>query len=94
MRDNMYSINITAEAVVKLLKVAIKNDLIVESKKKKDTVGDVTLLENSDPVAVIVDNHRNIITVQMKTSIHDYSKVNEGQEVHCTDNLNRSAAVQ
>jgi len=93
MRDNMYSINISAEAVVKLLKVAKKNKLTVEKKKKKkDTLDDVTLLENSYPVSVIVDNHRNIISIQMKTSIKEYSKVYEAGEIKsngliCSDSI-------
>jgi hypothetical protein len=85
MRNNMYSINLTSEAVVKLLKVAIKKGLIDDGKKRKskgrDAVDKVTLLENSYPVGVITDNHRGIIYIQMKTNVHGYCKISEAGEL-------------
>ena len=95
MRDNMYAINITTEAMVKLLKVGIAKGMIDEGKKsKKDSVDTVTLLDNSEPVAAIMDNHNGILTIQMKTSIHDYSKVSEGQNVHIRGNIIVSNSIK
>jgi len=76
MRNNMYAISITPEAIIKMLYI-----LKQEGKIAKDSLDDSGFLVNSDPVNVYVDDSNNIIYINLKTNIAGIPNTGEGVQL-------------
>jgi len=73
MRHNVYSIRITSEAILKMIKILQKN--------RNMAILPEFIFDNSEPVCIDIDNGRQIINLHFKTTVSDFCNASEGGEL-------------
>ena len=72
MRENIYDVVLTPEAIVKMLRI-----LKDEGKIAKDSLDDSQFLVNSTPISMYVDHDHNVLHITMQTKITGLSPTGE-----------------